>query len=126
MKNINNKSALAIAKAYHKSWTSKNYNVAATYLEESIEFEMPINSYENKKEFMDAVRFTGDAATNINLLTEIGDDKEAVIIYDFTFAPIGNMRIVEHFKVANGKIVFIRHIHDTYQLRKVGFDNNNS
>jgi hypothetical protein len=32
-------------------------------------------------------------------------------------APIGTLRIAEHFTVADGRITRIRHVHDTYQLR---------
>ena len=123
MESKNNHSALAIVTAYHQCWTSKNYAQAATYLDDSIQFEMPIHEYQNKEEFMNAVKFTGNAASAITLLAELGNEEEAVLIYDFTFAPIGPMRIAEHFKTKNGKIVHIRHIHDTYGLRNAGFGN---
>jgi hypothetical protein len=116
-----NQSALAIAEAYHKSWVNKNYEKAANYLADSIKFEMPINSYNSKREFIEALTFTGNAATDINLLTELGNETDAVLIYDFNFEPIGTMRVAEHFKVENGKIILIRHIHDTFQLKKSGF-----
>ena len=121
MEKVNNKSSLAIVEAYYNYWTSKNYDEAANLLDENIQFEMPINTYESKRAFMQAVRFTGDHATNLHLLTELGNDTEAILIYDFNFSPIGIMRIAEHFKTKNGKIVFIRHIHDTFQLRNAGF-----
>ena len=121
MEKVTSKSSLAIVQAYYRNWTSKNYDKAANLLDENIQFEMPINNYENKSVFMQAVKFTGDNATNLHLLTELGNDTEAILIYDFNFAPIGNMRIAEHFKTKNCKIVFIRHIHDTFQLRIAGF-----
>ena len=121
MEKIKNTSALAIVQAYYNNWTSKNFDEAASLLDENIQFEMPINIYESKSAFMEAVRFTANNATDIHLLTELGNDLEAILIYDFNFAPIGNMRIAEHFKINNGKIVFVRHIHDTFQLRNAGF-----
>lgn len=121
MEKISYETSLAIVQAYYRNWTNQNYDEAANLLDEKIQFEMPINTYENKNEFMQAVRFTGDNATNVHLLSELGNETEAVLIYDFNFADIGGMLIAEHFKVNNGKIVFIRHIHDTFQLRKAGF-----
>lgn len=121
MEKLNYKTSLDIVQAYYRSWTSKNYDEAANLLDEEIQFEMPINTYENKNAFMQAVRFTGDNATNIQLLSELGNETEAILIYNFNFSAIGDMLIAEHFKVNNGKIVFLRHIHDTFQLRKAGF-----
>lgn len=121
MEKVISKSSLGIVQAYYQNWTNKNYDEAANLLDENIKFEMPINNYKNKSLFMQAVKFTGDNATNIHLLTELGNDTEAILIYDFHFAPIGNIRIAEHFKTKNDKIVFIRHIHDTFQLRNAGF-----
>lgn len=121
MGQTNEKSSLAIVQAYYCNWTSRNYEEAANLLDENIKFEMPINAYESKSAFMQAVKFTGDNATNIHMLTELGNENEVILIYEFDFAPIGNMRIAEHFKINSGKIVFIRHIHDTFHLRNAGF-----
>lgn len=121
MEEKHQKSPLATVQAYYRNWTSKNYDAAAELLDENIRFEMPINSYENKNAFMQAVRFTGEQAHNIHLITELGDEREAILIYEFDFAPIGKMQIAEHFIINQGKIVFIRHIHDTFQLRNAGF-----
>lgn len=115
---------MAIAKAYYDSWTNKEYDQADSLLDPKIQFEMPINHYDNKRDFMQAVRFTGDNATHIELLSIVGNETEAVLIYDFNFVAIGNIRIAEHFKINNEKIVFIRHIHDTFQLRNAGFGKN--
>lgn len=75
---------------------------------------------------MQAVQLTGSAASNITLLAKFGNDNEVILLYDLTLEPIGKLRIAEHFKVEKNKVVFIRHVHDTYELRKYGFDKGNS
>lgn len=114
---MNNSTALAIVKTYYAHWTNSNYKEAASLLDEHIQFEMPINHYTNKDAFMNAVQFTRENMCNIHLLLELGNETEAVLIYNFSFAAIEHLSIAEHFKVHNGKIVFIRHIHDTHDLR---------
>lgn len=117
--------ALTTAVDYFNAWSSKDFAKASALLSDNISLEMPINSYNNKAEFMNAVQFTGSAATNINLLAKFGNDNEAILLYDFTL-PMGTVRIAEHFKVEKNKIVFIRHVHDTYELRRAGFDKSSS
>jgi hypothetical protein len=118
----NNNSPLGIALDYFRAWSNKDFDKAAACLSEDISFEMPINSYPDKLSFMEAVKFTGRAASGINLLAEFGNENEALLLYDMLLDPIGNLRIAEYFTVSNGKITMIRHIHDTAELRKAGFD----
>lgn len=122
----NSTQALSVAVEYFNAWTGKDYEKAGSLLSDNISFEMPINSYKNKSEFMQAVQFTGSAASNITLLAKFGNDNEVILLYALTLEPIGKLRIAEHFKVEKNKVVFIRHVHDTYELRKYGFDKGNS
>jgi hypothetical protein len=122
MKNQTEKQPLSIALEYFNAWKSKEFDKAADCLSENISFEMPINEYTNKQAFMQAVKFTGAAASEIKLLAEFENENEALLLYDMVVNPIGNMRIAEHFKISNGKITMIRHVHDTVELRKAGFD----
>ncbi|NJK95715.1 MAG: hypothetical protein HC905_13105 [Bacteroidales bacterium] len=73
-----------------------------------LNLKCPINAYESKSAFMQAVKFTGDNATNIHMLTELGNENEVILIYEFDFAPIGNMRIAEHFKINSWKNCFYK------------------
>jgi hypothetical protein len=61
----------------------------------------------------------------VNLLAEFGNNDEALLLYDMTLNSIGKLRIAEYFKITDGKISMIRHIHDTAELRKGGFDKSN-
>lgn len=126
MGNQNKKQARPIALKYLKAWTSKDFEKAADCLSENITFETPINSYAGKQTWMEAVKFTGIAASGVKLLAEFSNEDEAMLLYDMVLNPIGNLRIAEHFKISNGKIKMIRQVHDTAELRKAGFDKNNS
>jgi uncharacterized protein YndB with AHSA1/START domain len=42
---------------------------------------------------------------------------EAMLLYDMDVEGIGNLRVVEHFTVRNGRIVRLRQVHDTEPIR---------
>lgn len=112
-----NEQPRAIALAYFNAWTTGKIAKAADYLATDITFEMPINEYHTKEAFMNAVAFTAQHATDIKMQTSFGNEHEAILLYEFVFAPIGKLVIAEHFKVQDNKINFIRHVHDTHALR---------
>lgn len=113
--------ALAVARAYHRAWTGGDFDEAGRYLAEGLETDVPINTYRSKAEWLRAVQGTGQAASSVHLLAEFGTRDEALLLYDMRLDPIGDLRVAEHFVVADGRIVKIRHVHDTAALRAAGF-----
>ena len=59
--------------------------------------------------------------TAVELLSELGEGNEAMLLYDVDVNGLGQMRIAEHFTLAEGRIMRIRQIHDTGALRSAGF-----
>jgi|SRR5215831_8912356 len=114
--------ALKTVRDYFNAWNSNNFEKAASCLSEHIVIETPINSYSTKNQFMEAVKFTAEAVSSLQLLAEFGNKDEAILLYDMTLSPIGSLRIAEYFKVEDEKITMIRHIHDTAEMRKAGFE----
>lgn len=117
----NNGRALTLARAYHGAWTSEEFEEAGRYLAEDLETEVPLNTYGSKGDWLDAVRRTRQVASKVELLAEFGSDDQALLLYDLLLDPIGDLRVAEHFMVAGGRIVKIRHVHDTAALRAAGF-----
>jgi hypothetical protein len=108
--------ALSVARAYHRAWTGGSFDEAAGYLAEDLAVEVPINSYPTKASFIEAVRFTRKMTSGIEVLSELGGDGQAMVLYDMLL-PFGTMRVVEHFSVSDGRIDRIRQIHDTHAVR---------
>jgi hypothetical protein len=50
----------------------------------------------------------------------MGHDNEAMLLYDMQADGLGQLRVAEHFTVADGKIVKLRQIHDTAPVRAAG------
>ncbi len=112
---------LAVVRGYHRAWTSKNFGEAGHYLAQNLETEVPINVYNTAEEFLEAVTGFGQLVTSVDLLAEFSREDQALLLYDMVVAPVGIIRIAEHFTVAGGRITRIRHVHDTAELRAAGF-----
>jgi len=113
--------ALTVARAYHRAWSGGDFDEASGYLAEGLETDVPINTYRSKAEWLQAVQGTGQATSSVRLLAEFGTRDEALLLYDMRLDPIGDLRVAEHFMVADGRIVKIRQVHDTAALRAAGF-----
>ncbi len=112
---------LAVVRAYHRGWTSKQFKDATELLAADLRVEVPINSYPNRESFAQALISFGSLATSVELIAEFGHADEAMLLYDMEVDGLGPLRLAEHFTVADGQITRIRQIHDTAALRAAGF-----
>jgi hypothetical protein len=111
---------LAIVRAYHRGWTSKNFDQAISLLSPALKVEVPINDYPTTESFATALVEFGSVVTSVQLLAEMGSEDEAMLLYDMDVGHLGTRRIVEHFTTADGRITRLRQIHDTALLRPTG------
>ena len=113
--------ALSVVRAYHDAWTARDFDTAVSLLAGDLHVEVPINDYPTTGSFASALRSFGAQATTVDLLAEMGRDGEAMLLYDMEVRGLGTMRVAEHFTVSGGKIVRLRQVHDTADLRAAGF-----
>lgn len=111
--------ALAIVRAYHDAWTTRDFDHAGRRLSDALLVEVPINAYPTKADFLRAVAYTRDMVSRVHLLAEFGDTSEAMLLYDMQL-PMCDLRVAEHFTVSEGQITRIRQIHDTAAIRAAG------
>jgi uncharacterized protein YndB with AHSA1/START domain/ketosteroid isomerase-like protein len=111
-------SALSTARAYHDAWSRRDFEQAAALLDDDLAVEVPINEYPTKDSFAAAVAGFGSLARRIVLLSEMGAGDEAMLLYDMDVEGVGELRVVEHFTIRDGRIVRIRQIHDTEPVRR--------
>lgn len=112
---------LAVVRAYHRGWTSRNFDQAIGLLSPALAVEVPINDYPTKDSFAAALAGFGGWVTGVRLLAELSRDDEAMLLYDMDVEGLGTIRVAEHFTVAGGRITRLRQIHDTAALRAAGF-----
>lgn len=110
----------AIIRAYHTAWTSKDFARATTLLADPLTVEVPVNEYPTTESFAAALESFGSMVTKVELLAEMSAGNEAMLLYDLDAAPVGTLRVAEHFTVGDGKITRIRQIHDTAAIRVAG------
>ena len=108
---------LSLVRAYHRSWTSRDFDAAAALLAPDLRVEVPVNDYPDGASFADAVRGFGSMVSRTELVSELAGGDEAMLLYDMEVRGLGSMRIAEHFTVSGGKITRLRQIHDTAALR---------
>jgi hypothetical protein len=111
---------LAVVRRYHDGWTSKNYRQATDLLAPTLRVEVPVNDYPTADSFAQALRGFGELVSSVDLLAEMSAGDEAMLLYDLQVKRLGALRVVEHFTVADGKIVRLRQVHDTAAVRAAG------
>jgi SnoaL-like domain len=112
---------LNVVRAYHRGWSTKTFTDAVRLLAPHLKVETPINRFPTTDSFAQAVVGFGGLTKRVSLLAEFANGGEAMLLYDMEVEGLGNLRVAEHFTVADGKIVRIRQIHDTAALREAGF-----
>ena len=113
--------ALTTAQDYHAAWTSGDFARARALLAERLEVEVPVNDYPTVDAFGAALEAFGSSATDVRLLSALGGDGEATLLYDMDVPGLPTMRVAEHFTVSGGRIARLRQVHDTHALREAGF-----
>src|SRR5215469_11786846 len=111
---------LALVRAYHASWTSRNFDAAVGLLSPALQVEVPINEYPTRESFATVLERFGRTVNHVEVLSEMAHADQAMLLYDMDVDGLGTMRVVEHFTVHDGKIVRLRQIHDTAALRIPG------
>jgi hypothetical protein len=114
-------SALEVARDYHQAWTRGDLDTAASYIAADLATDVPLATYTEATDFLAGLTRFVKLVENVELLAELGSNDEAILLYDIHMAPLGTLRVAEHFTVANDRITHIRHVHDTCALREAGF-----
>ena len=117
---MSSQDALAVTRAYHDAWTTKDFAAAAALLADALVVEVPINSYPTSESFAAALASFGSMVSKVDLLAAMSDANQAMLLYDLHAEGLGSLRVAEHFTVDDGKITRIRQIHDTAAVRAAG------
>jgi SnoaL-like domain len=111
----------AVAQAYHRGWTHKQFDDSVQLLAPDLQVEVPVNDYPTRESFAQALAAFGALVDRVDLLAEMAQDDQAMLLYDMEVRGLGRLRVAEHFTVSAGKIVRLRQIHDTAAIRAAGF-----
>jgi len=104
--------AMDVALAYHRAWTSHDFDRAMTYIAEDIVCQAPAGRLEGADAFRGFMGPFAQMLTRSNLVAAFGDDEKAVLMYDTDTVPVQDAPGAECLTVAGGKITHMRIIFD--------------
>jgi hypothetical protein len=104
--------ALDTALAYHRAWTSHDFDQAMTYIAEDIVCDAPSGHIEGTDAFRGFMGPFVQILTASNLIAAFGDDKTVLLMYNAETVPVKIAPGAECLTVRNGRITHIRIVFD--------------
>jgi hypothetical protein len=106
------RAALDTALAYHRAWTSHDFDRAMTYIGEDIICQAPAGRLEGTAAFREFMGPFAQILTRSSLIAAFGDDERAVVMYDTDTVPVKDAPGAECVTVRGGKITHMRIVFD--------------
>ncbi len=106
-----------IAVAFTAAWTSHDMAAARGYLAEGVVYDGPVNHVVGVRGYIDALERFASAVTGLEIIAVLGDEEQAMIMYEVSTGPFGTLTCGEHLTVQEGKIQTDRLAFDTYAIR---------
>jgi SnoaL-like domain len=104
--------ALDTALAYHRAWTSHDFDQAMTYIAEDIVCQAPSGRLDGAAAFRGFMGPFVQILTGSSLIAAFGDDEKAVVMYDADTVPVKDAPGAECVTVRGGKIIHMRIVFD--------------
>jgi hypothetical protein len=106
------RTALQTALAYHRAWTSKDFELAMTYVAEEIVCLTPAGRLDGAESFRAFMGPFAQSVTRSELLAAFGDEHVAVLMYETATAMVQEAPGAECLTVVDGRISRLRIIFD--------------
>lgn len=94
---------LQLVRAYHRDWTSRNFEEAIRLLALDLKVEVPINDYPTRESFAKALIGFGRMVRSIDFLAEFAKGNEAMLLYNTDVDRLGKMRIAERHRLCRDR-----------------------
>lgn len=104
------------ARAFTQAWTSGDMTTAANYLADDVTFDGPVNHSSGKQDYLTGLSAFAQRASDLNILAVLGDDEQAMIMYELTTGP-RRTTYVERLTFRSGKIQTDQLVFDSYPMR---------
>ncbi|MGH2962231.1 MAG: nuclear transport factor 2 family protein [Solirubrobacterales bacterium] len=106
-----------VALAFIKAWGSSDMTTVAGYVADDIAYEGPMAQANGAEAYLDAVSGFSELVTELKIIAAVGDDEQALIMYDMVTGPFGTLRAAEHLVISDGKIKTSTLVFDTHEVR---------
>lgn len=104
--------ALGVALAYHRAWTSHDFETAMTYIADDIVCDAPAGRLEGAGAFRDFMGPFAQILVRANVVAAFGNETAAVLMYETETVPVADAPGAEWVTVAHGKITRMRIVFD--------------
>lgn len=106
-----------VARAFIEAWGRQDLAAMRQWLADDMTFEGPTAQITGADAFLTAAAQFGQAVTGAEVLAVLGDDRQAIVMYDMRTGPFGTLRAADHLVVQDGKITADKLVFDTYAVR---------
>jgi len=94
-----------IALKYFEHWSKKDYEGSADYLDENLSFKGPIDTFNNSKDYVQAITRLGKIVKEVRTKKTFIDGNDVCFVYDLvTNTPAGTSPCAEWIHVEHGKV----------------------
>jgi ketosteroid isomerase-like protein len=104
--------ALETALAYHRAWTTGDFEQAMTYVADDIRCVAPAGRLEGAEAFRSFMAPFAQLLISAELLAAFGDATTAMVMYDTHSVAVSDAPAAELVRVVDGRIVELRIIFD--------------
>jgi hypothetical protein len=104
--------ALETALAYHRAWTSGDFEQAMTYIADDIVCRAPAGTIEGADAFRGFMGPFAEMLVEAQLIAAFGDERTALVMYDTTTRLVADAPGAECVTVAGGKITRMQIVFD--------------
>ena len=97
------------AMKYFEHWSKKEYQASAQYLDQKLSFKGPIDTFNNAKDYLQAISRLAQIVTEVRRKKTFVDGKDACFVYELvTNMPAGTVPCAEWIHSDHGKVKSIQ------------------
>jgi hypothetical protein len=97
------------AMKYFDHWSKKEYQASGKYLDENLSFKGPIDTFNNSKDYLQAINRLAPIVVEVRKKRTFVDGKDACFVYDLvTNTPAGTVPCAEWIHSEQGKVKSIQ------------------
>jgi hypothetical protein len=97
------------AMKYFDHWSKKQYQSSALYLDENLSFKGPIDTFNNSRDYLQAISRLAPIVVEVRRKKTFVDGKDACFVYDLvTNTPAGTVPCAEWIHSDHGKVKAIQ------------------
>ena len=94
---------------YFEHWSKKEYQASAQYLDDNLSFKGPIDTFNNAKDYLQAISRLAQIVTEVLRKKTFVDGKDACFVYELvTNTPAGTVPCAEWIHSDHGKVKSIQ------------------